>query len=154
VDVLQKIIEKKNAIAFFSAAFADGQQLGKTSPCREVLWISKDVRRSVEKYQPRTYSKLEFRQRFLKLRCYSFIFFLSFRLLLFMHVFQSRVRTHNDRNRIAVGNPDADKAKFSRPLHQFLRMRCPTQKREIASDCKFGIKRLRRHGFDTRTVCL
>ena len=127
-DVLQQIVEGREAFGFVAAAFPDGEQSGQPSPGHPVLRIGQDVRRAVGENEARAGSDLEFR----------FLFAVSFVLM------GSSMRAHDAGHRVPVGNAKAGQAQFYGVLDQLLRMRAAAQEGEIRGDGEFGISGCRR----------
>src|SRR5947209_6403788 len=51
-DVLDEIIEEQNALSFFAATLADGEQAREASPCGPVLRVGENVRRAIREHEP------------------------------------------------------------------------------------------------------
>ena len=86
--LLQQIRKPKNAVALFRAILADGQQTGEAAPGGSIFRIGQNVGRAIAENQARAHRDLE------------------------ADDLGHRVRSHNARDRVAVGDAKTNEAKL------------------------------------------
>ncbi len=120
---LQKVVELEPAFAFRRALVSLGQNPAEPAVSRAIPWIDERIRGAVDEGEPRAGNDPRGAHRLGVLA-------------------RERMRAHDARERVAVGDPDPSEPELGGALDHLLGMRGAAQKREIRGSRQFGEKRL------------